>query len=85
MDTSFNPTGVNLARAPFPPADDSIAYLVGGKVDSGKQAARPIGYEEYNPIASSYASRTMLMSGIIIFVFIVYHLLHFTVQCSISI
>src|SRR6266566_9436241 len=50
------------------------------KLSLENKAARPIGYGEYNPIASSYASRTMLMSGIIIFVFIVYHLLHFTVQ-----
>src|SRR6266699_1803905 len=50
------------------------------KLSLENKAARPIGYAEYNPVASSYASRTMLMSGIIIFVFIVYHLLHFTVQ-----
>src|SRR3954469_265376 len=30
------------------------------------KAARPIGYAEYRPVASSYASRTMLMSGLII-------------------
>jgi succinate dehydrogenase cytochrome b subunit len=42
--------------------------------------ARPIGYGRYQPVGSSYASRTMLMSGIIIFVFIVYHLLHYTVM-----
>jgi succinate dehydrogenase / fumarate reductase cytochrome b subunit len=44
------------------------------------KAARPIAYAQYQPVASSYASRTMLMSGIIIFVFIIYHLLHYTVQ-----
>jgi succinate dehydrogenase / fumarate reductase cytochrome b subunit len=44
------------------------------------KAARPIGYAQYSPVASSYASRTMLMSGLIVFVFIVYHLLHFTVE-----
>ncbi|HWX22681.1 MAG TPA: succinate dehydrogenase cytochrome b subunit [Candidatus Binatia bacterium] len=44
------------------------------------KAARPIGYAEYQPVGSSYASRTMLMSGTIIFVFIVYHLLHFTAE-----
>ena len=43
-------------------------------------AARPVGYAEFRPIGSTYASRTMLMSGIIVFCFIVYHLLHFTVQ-----
>src|SRR5882762_1477141 len=50
------------------------------KLSLENKAARPIGYGQYNPVGSSYASRTMLMSGIIIFVFIVYHLLHFTVQ-----
>jgi succinate dehydrogenase / fumarate reductase cytochrome b subunit len=43
-------------------------------------AARPVAYSQYEPVGSSYASRSMLMSGIIIFVFVVYHLLHFTVQ-----
>ena len=50
------------------------------KLSRENKAARPIGYAEYRPIASSYASRTMLMSGVIIFFFVVYHLLHFTVQ-----
>jgi succinate dehydrogenase / fumarate reductase, cytochrome b subunit len=34
----------------------------------------------YRPTAASYASRTMMMSGVIIAAFIVYHILHFTVQ-----
>jgi len=42
------------------------------------RAARPVAYGEYTPAAASYASRTMLVSGVIIFSFIVYHLLHFT-------
>src|SRR5688500_14567634 len=44
------------------------------------RAARPVSYAHFEVVAASYASRTMFMSGIIIFVFIVYHLLHFTVQ-----
>lgn len=43
-------------------------------------AARPVAYAQYHPVASSYASRTMLMSGIIIFIFVVYHILHYTVM-----
>ncbi len=50
------------------------------KLSLENKAARPVGYAAYQPVASSYASRTMLMSGGIIFVFIVYHLLHYTVQ-----
>lgn len=44
------------------------------------RAARPISYAHYEIVAASYASRTMFMSGIIIAVFIIYHLLHFTIQ-----
>ena len=51
-----------------------------GKLSLENRAARPVGYAQYQPVGSSYASRTMLMSGAIIFVFVVYHLLHFTVQ-----
>src|ERR1051325_2288278 len=50
------------------------------KLSAENKAARPVGYANWQPASASYASRTMLMSGIIIFVFIVYHLLHFTVQ-----
>ena len=44
------------------------------------RAARPAAYEQWQPTAASYASRTMMMSGIIVAVFIVYHLLHYTVM-----
>lgn len=42
------------------------------------RAARPVAYQNWQPTAASYASRTMMVSGIIVAVFIVYHLLHFT-------
>jgi len=41
------------------------------------RAARPQGYAEGKPIAS-LASRTILVSGLIVFAFIIYHLMHFT-------
>jgi len=44
------------------------------------RAARPVGYGDYKVVAASYASRTMFMSGLIVLVFIIYHLLHFTIQ-----
>jgi succinate dehydrogenase / fumarate reductase cytochrome b subunit len=40
--------------------------------------ARPVGYEEGRPTGASLASRTILVSGLIILAFVVYHLLHFT-------
>lgn len=50
------------------------------KVWLENRAARPEGYAEYEPLGSTYASRSMLMSGTIVFCFILYHLLHYTVQ-----
>ena len=50
------------------------------KLSAENRAARPVPYANWNPTVASYASRTMLMSGLIIAAFIIYHLLHFTAQ-----
>jgi len=42
------------------------------------RAARPVPYAAPMPYQTSYAARTMVWSGFIVFAFIVYHLLHFT-------
>jgi succinate dehydrogenase / fumarate reductase cytochrome b subunit len=41
-------------------------------------AARPVGYREWQPSTSTYASRTMRWSGVFLAAFIVYHLLDLT-------
>ncbi len=43
------------------------------------RAARPVGYLKAHREASTYASRTMQFGGPILLLFIIYHLLHFTV------
>lgn len=40
--------------------------------------ARPVGYVRRETVQASYASRTMRWGGVIILLFIVYHLLHLT-------
>ncbi len=51
------------------------------KLSAENKTARPIRYADHPmPVAASYASRTMLMSGLIVAAFVFYHLLHFTVQ-----
>ena len=50
------------------------------KLTLENRAARPQAYEQWQPTAATYASRTMMVSGIIVAVFIVYHLLHYTVM-----
>lgn len=43
------------------------------------RAARPVGYRKTHRETSTYASRTMQFGGPILLLFIIYHLLHFTV------
>ncbi|UCG60617.1 MAG: succinate dehydrogenase cytochrome b subunit [Candidatus Zixiibacteriota bacterium] len=40
--------------------------------------ARPIGYHREDTVQASLSSRTMIYTGLLIFAFVVYHLLHFT-------
>ena len=42
------------------------------------RAARPLGYDTKESIATTYAARTMRWSGVILVLFVVYHLLHLT-------
>jgi len=42
------------------------------------RAARSVGYRERTWTESTYASRTMRWSGVIVLAFVIYHLLHFT-------
>lgn len=43
------------------------------------RAARPIGYARYKPVASSAVGRAMAFTGLAVFVFLAFHILHFTV------
>ncbi len=46
------------------------------------RAARPQPYAQQELVAASYASRTMIWSGLIIAAFVIYHLLHFTADVA---
>ena len=41
--------------------------------------ARPVAYKKVTPDASTYASRTMRWGGVILLLFVIYHILHYTV------
>lgn len=43
------------------------------------RAARPVAYVRETTLKATFASRTMVLSGLALFAFVVYHLLHFTV------
>ncbi len=42
--------------------------------------ARPAGYADKQPLGATIASRTMMISGVIVAAFIVFHILHFTTR-----
>jgi succinate dehydrogenase / fumarate reductase, cytochrome b subunit len=51
------------------------------KLRSENRAARPVGYVNDPPsFAASYASRTLMMTGLIVAAFVVFHLLHYAFE-----
>lgn len=44
-----------------------------------KQTSRPRGYEKMEPQVSTWASRTIRIGGVLLLVWLVFHILHFTI------
>jgi succinate dehydrogenase / fumarate reductase cytochrome b subunit len=45
-------------------------------------SARPMGYQKSNTVKATLASRTMIWTGLIIVLFVIYHLLHYTIRVT---
>jgi len=58
----------------------ALHIVAAAQLSAENKRARSVPYQHYEIVAASYASRTMLMSGLIIACFVIYHLLHFTIQ-----
>lgn len=57
-----------------------IFYTISLAIENRR--ARPIRYKEKTTIKASIASRYMVMSGLVVLAFILYHLAHFTVRVT---
>ncbi|NUP72852.1 MAG: succinate dehydrogenase cytochrome b subunit [Gemmatimonadaceae bacterium] len=55
-----------------------LHVLMAWQLTQIKRQARPIGYEQRSPQVSTLASRSMRWGGVLLLVFIVFHILHFT-------
>ncbi len=56
-----------------------IAHIIAAyQLARMSQKSRPIAYKRWRPVRSDFASRTMRWTGLIVGIFIVYHVLHFT-------
>jgi succinate dehydrogenase / fumarate reductase cytochrome b subunit len=56
----------------------AVHVWAAAKVVRRSVAARPVKYAMQKDIATNFAAKTMLVSGGLILVFVVYHILHFT-------
>lgn len=57
----------------------ALAHIVTSfQLAAGNRAARPIAYQMRKDVATSYAARTMVWSGPILLLYIIYHLAHLT-------
>jgi succinate dehydrogenase / fumarate reductase cytochrome b subunit len=56
----------------------SLHMLAAWLVTRRSWAARPTRYQEVEPLQSTFASRTIRWGGVVIALFVVYHILHFT-------
>lgn len=56
-----------------------VAHIVAAiAVTRASWAARPVGYHRLEPVETTYAARTMRWGGVIIALYVIYHLLDFT-------
>ncbi|HWO22944.1 MAG TPA: succinate dehydrogenase cytochrome b subunit [Kofleriaceae bacterium] len=53
--------------------------VVGIALAAKNRAARPAGYARFRPVRASIVGRTMIWSGLALFAFLSFHILHFTV------
>jgi succinate dehydrogenase / fumarate reductase cytochrome b subunit len=57
-----------------------ILYTISLAIEN--RLARPVQYERKDNVKATFASRYMAMSGLVVLVFILYHLAHFTVRVT---
>lgn len=56
----------------------ALHIITAAQVWLRNRAGRPVAYRRYQPPAVDYAARTMIISGPLIAIFVLYHLLHLT-------
>lgn len=78
LRTLLHGSGIWIARATLLTAVGLHIWAAWG-LTLMNWAARPIGYQEQQYSASTFASRWMRVSGVVILLFVVFHLLHLTI------
>ena len=53
--------------------------MFGLSLAARNRAARPVGYAKYRAVVSSPVGRSMMWTGLVVFAFLVFHIVHFTI------
>lgn len=78
LRTLLHGSGIWIARAALLTAAGLHIWAAVG-LTLMNRAARPIAYQGQEYVASTFASRWMRISGVVVLVFIIFHLLHLTI------
>lgn len=78
LRTLLHGSGIWIARASLLAAAALHIWAAWG-LTLMNRAARPIGYQNQEYVASTFASRWMRVSGVVVFAFIIFHLMHLTI------
>ena len=60
----------------------SLHILTAVQLTLENRKARPVPYQHLKPIVTTYAARTMALSGFIVLFYLIFHLLHFTFRVT---
>ncbi|PLX85998.1 MAG: succinate dehydrogenase/fumarate reductase cytochrome b subunit [Desulfuromonas sp.] len=60
----------------------ALHIVMGVQLTLENRAARPGSYVQKQNLRTTIGARTMIWSGLVLLIFLIYHLLHFTVQVS---
>jgi succinate dehydrogenase / fumarate reductase cytochrome b subunit len=55
-----------------------LHVVTGIRLARANKQARPVAYSKQSTVQATFASRSMVLTGLTMLVFVVYHLLHFT-------
>ena len=60
----------------------AVHIIYGIQLTLENRAAKPVKYARTKKLRATFSSETMIISGLVLLAFIVYHLLHFTLQVT---
>jgi len=61
-----------------------VHVWLGIQLTMENKSARPVGYQQKKNLVTTFAAQTMVISGLVLLAFVVYHVLHFTFHVGVD-